>query len=489
MRQIEYKTNGLIWLLPAFFCWIFTGGKFGGIIFPWLAVLFTLRATTYPRKKNKLCYLLIFVVIFIANEFRFYGLLSGQGILVNSLLFIVVALFQVLPFVINGLVAKRIKNSWMQILLFPAIWVLFELLISYSVAGTIISLGSSQYFATVLLQIASITGVFGISFLICFVSSFICYCWNNGFKRNRMIVFFSVIAVVLVFGCMRLTLNPVANDTIRVASITNFYSVSEFSGVDKNEYFQSAHCDEMINSIEKDVREASENHAKIAMWEEECFPILSSDQVRLESKASELAKKYNIALLLPMEIRQSGDKTLNTVSCFNEQGALCWRYEKNMLVPVVETSQYIEGDGIIRDITVGNTKFAVVICLDASNPGFVSQIDADVLLAPSWEWEDVAGFVGYGTAIRSVENGVSYVRNSYKGICVSTDNFCRQLGAHLNYVNNEGVLYTDVPIHGSWTFFNQFGDVFAWLCIIYVGICIIISIKSFINNRRKNVRN
>ncbi len=88
---------------------------------------------------------------------------------------------------------------------------------------------------------------------------------------------------------------------------------------------------------------------------------------------------------------------------------------------------------------------------------------ADVLIAP---YGENPPFESRAVAItRAIENGVSLVRPTGKGISLITDNRGRVLGSQDYFASSSGIMIVTIPIHGARTLYGQVGDVFAYLCV------------------------
>ena len=115
---------------------------------------------------------------------------------------------------------------WSALLAFPAFWVSFEYLLNLtSPHGTAGSLAYSQLSFLPFLQLASITGPWGMSFLLLLfptAAAIGLHLYNTEHKRalHVMGAAFGMIAVVLVFGAVRLAL-PAPTDTVKVGLVAS----------------------------------------------------------------------------------------------------------------------------------------------------------------------------------------------------------------------------------------------------------------------------
>lgn len=479
ISDLDLKSKGRIWLIPGLLCGLFSSGIFASALLAWFYPLFLWKTTVSTKKNNVLNYVLIGLVIWITANFKFFGMIEGEDLLFHALLFLTSPLFYLPPFIIAGILYRKLSNKILRILLLPALWTIADWLTSTIGFGAFASIANSQINFTTFMQLTSLTGFYGLIFFMVTVSTFIVEVWNNGFHikgnkqmKHALVFIVCFVASVFLYGTFRLSTNSTAGDTTRVASIQNFYSAKDFVGHDKLiQKFSDENFETMLSGMSKDVELAKNGNAKVALWQEVCFPVRENNLQKLISHASELAKKYDIALIVPIDTIMNDGSVLNQLALINKDGNLESMYKKVNLVPFVETSTYEKGSDDISCMKVDDVNISSCICFDALDPILInSSIDksTDILLVPAWEWEIISNYAGPSSIFRSVENGISYVRNTSNGVTFCVDQFGRPLTWHKTNNSNEEVVFSDVPDSNVFTVYKYVGNWLIYVCCAYV---------------------
>src|SRR6266702_4804848 len=144
----------------------------------------------------------------IAMLFTVYSLqLLTPIITVACLLFSTIL---TLPYLLDRLITPRLTlvSAVLASLLFPLSRVAGEYLISFTPAfGSVFSLAYTQYGNLPLLQIISVTGIYGVSFLIAWFASVGNWIWEQGFVwpriRDVTLLYSGLLALVLLGGSLR----------------------------------------------------------------------------------------------------------------------------------------------------------------------------------------------------------------------------------------------------------------------------------------------
>src|SRR5215467_3471408 len=187
----------------------------------WLAPVFLLRfVRTQPLLRGLLLVLLANALVW---GFALPGLLIISGSLYYLIVFIVGGLFT-LPYLIDRVVVPRL-GGMLGTLVFPlamtTLWYLSPLL------NSMISHGNpayTQYGDLPLLQLLSVTGLWGIVFLMSWFASVVNWAWEHGFAwskvRPGLLLYGGLLALVFVSGGARLAFFAPQASTVRVAGIT-----------------------------------------------------------------------------------------------------------------------------------------------------------------------------------------------------------------------------------------------------------------------------
>ena len=187
-------------------CWYFANDLSGNYWYLlWFAPIPVLITSFRSSAKRT------FVVAFIAY---LLGRLSWLSYLLNVLP-VPLAVFFTLLFpvifaliiLLNRKIVLRNQNGW-SAFTFPTLWCLFEfLLIKFSPDGTAGSMAYTQSNFLPVVQIASITGILGISFLVTLFPSAIAVGFNFRFRKMKGPLAFalSLVVISIIFGVVRLS--------------------------------------------------------------------------------------------------------------------------------------------------------------------------------------------------------------------------------------------------------------------------------------------
>jgi apolipoprotein N-acyltransferase len=474
MTQIEQKTKGYIWLILGAVCCAFAGGKYNLAFLSWFFPLFYLRFLHYRNRKTAL--IPIYLLTTAAYLIKFDGLLLNVSTLGNLLFLAMIALITTIPFLVESFIMNKGFNRYLSLLILPLCWTLLDYIVSLKYLGTTFSIAVTQYDFLSFIQVVSITGFCGVTFIMILTASIVNDAWEHRSVREdvkkEMTVICLILAAVLFFGGIRLAMHPLTSETLRVASVQLNYNSDSFAG-DSDSLLDDAYLADEVAGMEEDIKVSAGANADVIQWYEESFVMSEANEQCFVDSACALAKKYKTPLLVPVEINREDALNTNKELFINAQGEVEWSYTKVNLVPIVETDDYETGENGLSYSDVKGTKISGAICFDSNYPTFINQAGrngADLLLIPAWEWKDIGTYNSYGTALRCIENGFSQVRNAYEGVIVANDPCGRILTDYQSLDTSERVIFSEVPLRGIRTVYSYFGDWFPIGCAVALVI-------------------
>ena len=468
-----------LWLALAAIFILFSNGKWNIPAATWLFLAFALRFwRTQPLKRGFIIYAFVSMVPFY---FAWQGLVPIPGI--GYFIFVVIiCLCIALTFLTDRLLAPRLKG-FVSTLVFPLAMVTMQYIMTLaSPYGSFGSLAYTQYGNLPLLQILSVTGLSGITFLLAWFASVVNWAWEQQFEWKKVwrgvVTYAGILAVLLLAGGASLT-SPPASDTIRMAAIpaTEIFEMSQ--GIrDSAQRFLSGEITETelesirteFNANTDDLLERSEREARagasIIFWSEGGSYVLKEDEAAFIGRGRMLARQEGIYLGMALATLNSGHRLAeNKIVLIEPSGEIAWEYFKARPVPG-ESS--VRGDGEILTLDTPYGKIAAAICFDMDFPNLIRQAGeagVDVMFNPANDWEEVASLRMRMATFRAIENGFSLVRPTSNGFSVAADYQGRVL-AITDYVTSEDpVMIAYIPTKGVKTIYSQIGDLFAWLCM------------------------
>jgi len=333
-----------------------------------------------------------------------------------------------------------------------------------------------------LLQLISITGIWGVIFIILWLASVVNWLWDHAFEKTRLrqafVVFVVPVMAIILFGQIRLS-NGIGAKTVRIASINirKTYWENRLNG-NNDSIAQKVNNDFLANC---DV--AASSQARIVFGTEGLINLPFDKEAAFVEKAKTIAQKDDIYLGLPMCIIPEAYPRIlliNKITWISPRGQELFTYLKAKPTPPNEGSY---GDGVIRYFDSPYGRIGSAICFDMDFPSLISQVrgmNIDIILVPGNDWREITPYHTYVASIRALEQGFNLVRAASQGFSASFNYKGQLLSSQNFYTTDDVILYHDVPMKGQHTVYSMVGDLFAWLCI---AGCVVIIISTLI--RRK----
>lgn len=344
---------------------------------------------------------------------------------------------------------------------FPACWTTFEYLIGlFSPHGSYGSLAYSQVSAPVLIQSASLFGLYVVTFLICLFANAVVM----ALRAPRMVavaaaVGFMICALNVGFGLIRL--KQPQPDRLRVAGF-----------VDDSAMMRAWHA-----RSSDDLAAASRAFANVILRAaDEGARFIVAPEGGLASTARLLP-----AVLAPIVAasKQSGTQIIIGVNETTPPGDLAFsiepdgtakRYAKRHLIPVLEDRfTPARGSGWLGQ---GRT---VEICKDMDFPRTIRRDAAKgvrLMGVPAGDFNRDAWIHGRMAVMRGVEDGFALVRAASNGLVTASDAEGRLIASKMDSPAGPAMIVADLPLGPGPTLYTKIGDAFAWVCagfLLWVG--------------------
>jgi apolipoprotein N-acyltransferase len=376
-----------------------------------------------------------------------------------------IVLLPALVFAGDVLVYRNFLRSslWRAVLIFPSIWVFYEFVSeSFSPHSTAGNISYSQMNFLPILQLSSITGIWGISFCLFLFASTVSVVLTGSFsgdksrvaKRRLAIAMGAVFAIVLGFGVWRLHSTPATQNTVKVGLVA--------SDLPQN-ILAEKHDDTMrlLGEYAQEAKKLAGQGAQVIVIPEKTAIVVNSDLAEVDSLFTSAAEKTGASIVVGV-IHPTPDAKWNEARLYTPDGKIL-TYEKHHLLPPFESSfkvgtkqtEWQEPSGL----------WGITICKDMDFPRLSREYGNDgtgLLLVPAWDF-DVDGWLhGRMGILRGVESGFSIARAPKQGILSVTDDRGRVLAERETNSAPFASLLTAVPVHHDATIYARFGDWFAW---------------------------
>ena len=356
-------------------------------------------------------------------------------------------------------VAARV-NPLAGVFAFAALWTSLGYLASFSPDGTAANIAYSQVPAPMLIQSASLFGLWGIAFLIGFVPASIALALR---RRKILPAVLGIGLFVLNAAYGAYVLAQPAGPALRVGLI------------DSDKLGSAAFADDgavalaTIDSYDAEALKLARSGVGLVVYPEKLAIIEQPWRAQAEAKLAATAKALNTTLVAGFD-RRDGATRENIAWVFPPDGGAPDVYSKRHMVP-----------GLERAFTPGDTPLTlpshigIEICKDMDFNRMLrrdSHAHADVMAVPAWDFGADAYLHGNMAVMRDVENGFAMARSARDGLLTLSDAQGRILA--LRRTNDDGftTLVGDLPRGGNAgsTVYDRIGDAFAWLCIAISAI-------------------
>ena len=473
MEKIEEKYP-YFWLILGLILTLLSYGIFNTGICAWIFAIPLIRFINNRTKWSSIIMMLVGMIV-VAN-ITFFRLVLDDFHIMNQVFCSLNGIRMWFPFFVYFLCRYFGARKIIAYYALPATVAVAEFFIDNPFISVMTSLSVSQFWNLGLMQVASITGVVGVSFIVTLFACIVNYIWEEGLRKDtiiNVIAYGLVVVVITSIGMMNIEKITTTDQTVRVAtSVENFNLLtgdpsilSQYEGTDEEKMFQAN-----IDIITERARQAVQNGSTLLVFPEDAFVCPEAACEAFIGQVEGIAKENGINILLPV-LRlpeEEGGKTKNTLNFINSQGELLYTYLKNHLVPVVEEPETERGDGKTPVIEVDGVKYTFLICADyTSNKYAYNGREADIFINPSFDWKAFQYFTSYAIQARAIECGFSVLRNPVNGNIILYDVFGRPL--HMQNVMNvhTGMIYLDIPKEGRQTIYGATGNWFPWICATY----------------------
>ena len=472
-------------------------------------------------------------IYWVVNSMANYG---GIPIITSIIILILLALYLSLFPACFGLAVSSTPSPFATgLLLFGIVfvssfWVALEYIRTnmITVGFPWVLLGYSQSSFLPLIQIADITGVYGISFLIIMVNMFVFSVLSYWLRRKvaeipakgvstahiyrlpvkEGLLVFIILMSVLVYGFIRIyQMDEVSKNwkTLRIGIAQG--------NIDQGKKWEVSFQKEIVEIYKNSTLALAKQGARLIIWPESAVPFHLQSEKELGNEIYNIAKASNAYLLTGADsygLGVGGEiKYYNSAFLISSGGEIIGKYDKIHLVPFGEYVPLKKYLPFIHKLVVGvgdfssgkwfqplefdGNSFGVLICFESIFPelargfikegaGFLVNITND-----AWFGKTSAPYQHFSQAIfRAVENKVFLIRAANTGISGVVDPVGRiklksGIFTREDMVDTIMVIERNQPgmhdFNQRFTFYTQYGDMFAIGCMILAVGCWLVVIR------------
>jgi apolipoprotein N-acyltransferase len=400
-----------------------------------------------------------------------------------------------------------------------ALWVLLEFVIGRFLTGfPWLQVGVTQFKLTPLIQLASLTGVGGISFLVVWFSVSLGSALEGLARepKERSLAWrevflpLALVAVVFAWGSSRIT----GIDRAMAQSLRSYQVASVQPSVPQTLIWDDAATTNRFNRLLELSRDALRTKSDLLLWPEAAMPGFVRHERHIRERVQELVREHGVWLVCNGNDARYAEGAgppaepdyYNSAFLFSPEGEIAAQYDKRHLVifgeyvPLARWLPFLKwftpiGDGFASGNSAAQFPHfdaAVLICFedafaalarDAVKPdtAFLINLTNDGWFSHGPEqWQHAVNAL-----FRAVETGRPLVRSANDGISCWIDPAGRVRDVFAGKgqksavgfpvegsVYDEGILHMDVvlPRENINTFYWRHGDWFVLICAVLVGL-------------------
>ncbi len=395
------------------------------------------------------------------NMWRYYSAVIHIPVAIVIEILAIPALVFAIAVVLFRALLKR-EAAWASALAVPAVWVSFEYLLSLgSPHGTAGSLAYTQLNFLPFLQLASLTGPWGMSFLLLLLPSALAVAWHlwpvrASSARHVLGASLGVVLAALAFGVVRLAL-PGSGQPVKVGLVAS-------DGPNAPVADEGPATIKLLRDYAAAASALAAQGAEVVVLPEKLGVVGDRDKKASDILFQSLAERTGAAFAVGL-IRVAPDARYNEARLY-APGTPVSRYEKQHMLPGFE-SQFRAGEGLTLLGHPSGT-WGVAICKDmdfASPSRRYGQVGVGLLLVPAWDFVVDRFQHGHMAVMRGVESGFAVVRAAKQGYLTVSDDRGRILAETTSDSAPFAMLLATVPASHDATLYLLWGDWFAWAAL------------------------
>lgn len=403
--------------------------------------------------------------------------------------------------------ALLLSISWQRRALWSftcaAAWVAMEMGIARIMNGFPYSLGLSQFKLLSLIQIASVTGVYGISFLVVWISVALACAGLIAWRSRPALLVLArelagpvlALAVIMVWGGTRLTAPEQSREHLKVALIQ--------PGIPQSIIWDANERTNRLNKLVELSNAALAQHPDLLVWPEAALPPGMIGRTRDTQKLiGDLVRSNHVWMIFGV-VDTAGARNeieLNSAFFIDPAGDLVSRYHKRKLVIFGEYMPLVRWLPFLKNFRAGGAglgqgrgpvpfqmrqpraRISPLICFEDVFPHLTrGSVDSETdfllnLTNNGWFGKSAAQWQHAIAALfRAIENGLPLVRCTNNGLTCWIDSVGRMHDVYFHGstdIYQAGFKIVEIPLRSlnekkpAQTIYNRYGDFFGWVCVM-----------------------
>jgi apolipoprotein N-acyltransferase len=369
------------------------------------------------------------------------------------------------------------RAYWSALVALPACWVAFEWLSNLVTPhGTGGSLAYSQLRFLPFLQLASITGPWGMSFLLCALPAAVALAIQlrreaprQGYRMLGATL--AVMGAVLVFGVMRLSTGN-SEGWVRVGLVAS-------DGPNEDVAADGPPTAKLYQAYESSVLRLARDGAAVVVLPEKTGVVVDPETRQVDEQLQSLADRANVELVVGVvRVVPAGAgvprRKYNEARVYTPRAPV-QSYDKEHMLPPFESSLTPGTSLTVLHRDAGPSTWGVAICKDMDFTQLSRRYGtagAGLMLVPAWDFYLDWIQHGHMAVMRGVESGFSVARSAKGGSLYVSDDRGRVVAELKSDSAPFSTLLAQVPQRHDRTLFLRLGDWFAWVSVAMLVLCL-----------------
>ncbi len=344
---------------------------------------------------------------------------------------------------------------------FPVAWTAVEFINSnVSTNGTYGAFAYSQVPAPLLIQSASLFGLWIVTFLLCLVSNAVALWLRKGREAVPVVIGVAALLVINVgFGYARLAA-PSASP-VRVGVVSD--DALRFGATEPSARAVARIFSIAATNLARHGAKTIVTPEKIAALDPRWTDV--TDEFKREAKAT--------GTTIVSGFEEHAATAQNVALTFHPDGTVS-RYAKRHLIPGLEA--LVPG----HDAGWLGQNRSVAICKDMDFQATIrndSRNGIAIMYVPAWDFVTDGRAHANMAIMRGVENGFALVRSARHGLMTVTDAQGRVIASQPSSFTSLESYLADVSPGPGMTLYDTIGDVFAWICVAAAVLIAILALQ------------
>jgi apolipoprotein N-acyltransferase len=371
---------------------------------------------------------------------------------------------QALSWVVVVMTARRIvlrHQAWWTVFAYPVIWTSADtLMAAFLPDGNWGSIGYSQYEFLPALQLVSLLGVGGVTFVVSLFASALAMALAFGLRtpRTKGACAAAALATIatLAYGVQRLQTPAGGAETV-----FGLVAIDDAIGLQAT----AAYSESIWRQYEQHVAKLARQGATVIVLPEKVAVMTPAKALEAQQRFAALAARFKVWIDIGVGIDDKGKRT-NLAWLLSPQGSLAQAYQKHHMAP--PEREYISGSDYKLQSIAGQP-YGLAICKDMHFGALgraYGERQASVMLVPAWDFHADRFLANGMTTARGVENGYAVVRSSREGLLTVSDPFGRVLAQQESAAMPGSAMLARIKVSARVpTLYTRIGDWPGWLCV------------------------